>query len=392
MATNTNVPNPPQPQPGPNPGQPNPTPAPVPAPTPVPTNPHEMTPEQIRQLAAGPAPAPVPIAQPAAPPAPYQPMRQADGSYAIQLPTGQIYKGASPEAAYAQLYEAQVNASRHIQQVNAEVERLRAGLAAVTGRPVEVTPGQPGQPATISWDVNLYRELEKQDPLLAQDYLDACRFGFNDINAVRPAFQSMQQTTSKMNLAWETNNFKAMAPDFPQTKEAIDLILKELNGRGLPYTAANLKLVHDSLVRSHAVDPNTGYAPLPANALPQLVAGQPQTMPTQPALPPPAPVAPPVVDANPQGLYSYGPGGFGTRREEVPTAQPAAPPAGQPAPAPPAAAYPSIPQPVAQPQPMPAAPTGAGPVAAPAGAMSEDQLYSMPTDKLRQFVEANLQR
>lgn len=380
MASNVNVPvqNPPAPPAATQP----------PVATAAPTNLNEMTPQQIRDLAAGAAPQPVaaPVVQPQ-PQAGPQPVRGADGQWAIQLPTGQVYKGASPEAAWQQLYDGQVAASRRITELNTEAERLRSGLAAVTGRPVEVTPGAAGQPAKLTWDTAVYRELEKNDPLLAQNYMDACRFGLADINDVPQAFTRMYENTTYNETARETNSFKAMAPDFPGTKEAIDKVLGFLNDNKIAYTATNLKMVHDGMVRAHSLDPTKGYAPH--------TPGQPQGGQPAPAAAPPAaptPVPPPVIDANPQGLYSFGPGGFGTAPPaEAPAVAPA-PQAPQPvAPAPVAATtgYPSMPVPAQQP--LPPAPQGAGPTAG-AGPVTEDTLNTLPTDQLKAYIMQSLQR
>jgi hypothetical protein len=97
-----------------------------------------------------------------------------------------------------------------------------------------------------------------------------------------------------------------------------------------------------------------------------------------------------IYDPNPQGNYSFGPGGFGTSYP----AQPAAPqpaPVAQPtvvAPPPvqvPTVQYPPIPQ-QAAPLPMPTV----TPTQPPTGQASEAQVNEMDTATLRRYIESNL--
>ena len=391
-----------------------------------PVQPIEMTPEQIRALAAGnppqpqpspapqPAPQPVPqpqpqpqqppVQQPPAPtaaPATGQPTRLADGSWELRLPTGQVYKGANEQALITALATAQVNASERIRQVTDEATRFRAGLEAVTGRRQDGGNGQPT--GGFQFDPAVYRELSQSDPMLAFQYQMGALFGVDDINEVIPTVRKVLDNSTKYEVQTAINQFRAQAPDFPGTQDAINKVVGFMKDKNIPFNADNLLLVHQGMVaRGEA---NGGYKPLAPGQIPpgMAVPANPYAQPVaQPAAQPGTQPTPALVSPDPQGLYFFGPDGFGSR-PPAPVPQPTAPaPVAQPASVAQPSAYPPAPAPVAVPGfpsmptpaavPMPAAPIGAPSNSVPTGQLTEDQIAAMPRDQLRQYIESNLQR
>lgn len=373
MATLPTNPTPPQPPASQQP--------PAPAPS---ANPNEMTPQQIRDLAAGPQPVQQPpAAQPVAPPqVPGLPPieRQADGSLSMRMPTGQVYKGRNEWELMAALATAQTNASSRITELGNDNQRLRQGIAAVSGQPVTGADGQPVQAAS-QFDRAIFMELQAQDPILAMNYLDQHRFGLAKIDDVVPYYTRTFQAGDRFAMAETVNNFRLMAPDFPGTQQAVDAVMDFVKRNNIPFNAENLKMVHDGMVMAHAKDPSRGYAPMQlqpnANAQPTVIT-------------PPPPGSPILnYDPNPAGNYGFGPNGFGT--QEVAPAPTAPPVQGQPtAPTMPMPGYPTIPQVSTPSAPLPM-PT-VSPTQPPTAAASEGQVNNMSTDQLRQFIEAGLQR
>jgi hypothetical protein len=281
-----------------------------------------------------------------------------------------------------------VNASARITELSTEAERLRNGLAAVTGQPV----GNGAAPAQ-QFDRAVYMELQAQDPILAMNYLDQHRFGLNNINDVIPYYTRTAQAADEFRTAQTVSQFRLLAPDFPGTQQAVDAVMGYMKQHGIPFSAPNLHMVHQAMVTAHAQNPAVGYAPLQIT----MPGQQPQPQMPQPGNPQPGQPQPQVdprllYDPSPQGNYSFGPGGFGTSYPAQPAA-PTAPTLAQPtvvAPPPvqvPTVQYPPIPQ-QAQPLPMPTV----TPTAAPSGQASEAQVNEMDTAILRRYIESNLPR
>jgi hypothetical protein len=372
METSNNTPNLPQQQP---PAQQ------PPAQQPPSQNPNDLSPQQVRDIAAGipqqaqPAPQQAPPAQiPGLPPI----ERAQDGTMSMRLPTGQVYKGANEYELMAQLAQAQINASGRISELGNETARLRNGLAAVTGQPVQ---GDGIQPAQSQFDRAVYMELQAQDPILAMNYLDQHRFGLNNINEVIPYYQRTAQAADEFRTAQTVSQFRILAPEFPGTQQAVDSVMGFMKQNNIPFTAPNLKLVHDGMVKAGV------YQPLQMTQQPPLQAAQPAP---QPGAPQPPQIDPRLLDPNPQGPYAFGPGGFGTNYPAQPSAsvapQPTQPTVVAPPPLP-TAQYPPIPQ-QAAPLPMPTV----TPTAAPNGQPSEAQVNEMDTSTLRRYIESNLPR
>lgn len=351
----------------------------------LPTNQNDMTPQQLRDLAAG-VPAPQQVAQPgqeAIPNIPGLPPieRQQDGTLAMRLPTGQIYKGTNVTELFTQVVQGQVNASTRITELNTEAQRLRDGLAAVTGQPVGTTPGQ------SQFDRAVYMELQAQDPILAANYLDQHRFGLPNINDVVPYYTRTAQSAEEFRTAQTVNTFRIMSPDFPGTEQAVNEVMGFMKANSIPFTAPNLKLVHDGMVKAGKYQPLQITMPgQPAQPTIQIPGMPPIPVATQPGAP--GALAPVVYDPSPAGNYGFGPGGFGTQAPPPAPVQVAVPSVIAPPPvAVPTAGYPPIPQ-QAVPLPMPQV----TPIQAPPGAVSEAQVNAMDTATLRQYIESNLQR
>jgi hypothetical protein len=374
MATNQTPPQPPAPQ--------------QPA---APQNPGEMTTQQLREPAP-PPPAPAAPQPPAAPPPaapsdmPLPQLNQA-GQYEIALPTGQRYQGATPEQAYQQVIQAQINASELIREQRQELDRIRAGVQQAVGEPPAATAG-----GAMQFDRNVFVQLMNSDPILALDYADACRWKLNSVDEVEEQRQRVFQNTQSTEIDRVTTGFRAMAPDFPGTPEAVDKLMNTMNQQGIPFNAENLNIVHRHLVGLHAQNPQWGYAP----------AGQvvqpPQ--PPQQSLPPQVPPVP--YNPAPMGPYAYDPSvGFqpqGYPQQPPPVVVPPAPVPGQYI-----SATQAPPQPVGYPQipvaayppvyPMPQAPAAPGPgQTLPQGFASEDDINRMSTVDLRNAIAQHLQR
>lgn len=383
-----------------------------PATPPTPSDPNEQTPEQIRQAAQGgsppqpspqpqppqappaaqpPAQAPPAQQPPATPPAPGavpRPIQQPDGKFAIIMPSGQRYIGDSPEATYDQVIQAQVSATRTIRDITGERDRFRAAAQTLSGgQPVDPQSGQPKQ----QFEKGVFQSLQEQDPMTAQLYLLQHLFEFDSIEEVIPALTDMRYQTRDYAYNMAINQFRAQAPDFPGTEDAVNKVMQTMQARNLQFTADNLKLVHDGLKNQ----PH-GYAPLPMQQAPQ----PPQAPPYNPYAAPPQPPQL-AYNPNPQGMYGYEPGrGFGPSSvpmaaQQPPNPYPPPPPGYGYAPLPPNPYLPANVQPPSYPAipavstpPLPTAPTGGPPM--PGQFVDENALYSMDKNALREQLERSL--
>jgi hypothetical protein len=408
MATNSNVPNP-----NPNPPQ---------------EDPNALTPQQIRDRAAGQQPQqtpPAPTQQPPAPqpgqqppqqqppagpqpptqqPPPQQaapsnlprPQRQQDGSFVIQLPTGQRYVGRNEQEAYDNLATAQISASTTIRDLREQADRFQRGIQVLSGAPA-VDPAT-GTPKPV-FEPAIYKSLQEQDPMTAQLYLLQNIFELNSIDEVIPAINDMRYQTRDYAYQMAINKFRAGAPDFPGTQQAVDTLMDTMKAHNLGFTADNLIMVHNALKQQNRY---------PQGAFPQQQPQQPQQFapqqpPQQPAYNPnPNPFQfqpgrgfnqfqppPPPPQQQPQPPFQASPyaqpPGFGPAPYN-PYAQPQNPYA----PAPPqmaAGGFPPMPQ---QQIPIPAGPQGAPGFAPGNGQPNEDALNLLPRDELKRQIEANL--
>lgn len=390
MATNPVNPNPQQPtatqQPQPNP-QPQTQPGTQPVTAPV-TDMNSLTPEQLRQIATGTQPASQqqPIMLPGT-------EQLQDGTLQLKLPTGQVYRGRDATELFNQVVQGQVNASQRITEMSQERERINAAINAIGGR----TPA--GQ-AQEQFDRAVYMELQQVDPIAAQNYLDQYRFGLTSINEVVPYYQNTFRAAQEFQTAQTVNNFRAARPDFPGTREAVDLIIGFMKENNIPFSANNLALVHDGMVKANKYQPLTVQQNSAMTMQPQPgTAGQPGQPVAQP------PQNPGFFDVNPQGNYSFGPNGFGSSpyaapvppAPVVPTAvtaayAPAAPqPPAAPAPYPamPQVGYPGMPNAIPMPMPPATGPITAAPQTVPV--QNEGQLNEMSAQQIRAFIESRLQ-
>jgi hypothetical protein len=252
----------------------------------------------------------------------------------LALPTGQRYKGASPEEVWQQVAAAQVSASQTIRDISLERDRYRRGIQTISGAP-EVDPAT-GQAKPV-FDHGIFENLWGNDPMMGMQYMLQHLFGLNSIDEVVPTLEDVRYQTRDYAYQMAINRFRAAAPDFPGTQQAVDALLDTMKAHNMPFTSDALVMVHNALKQQ--------------NRYPVAQQQPPQGQQPQGQQPPPPQ---PAFNPNPQGPYAYEMGrGFG-------------PPAVFAPPAPPQPQYQAPPNPYQQP-PNPYAAPPAPPGFAPMG-------------------------
>jgi len=97
-----------------------------------------------------------------------------------------------------------------------------------------------------------------EDPVGAQNYLDAYRFGIADPAQVPTYFQGMQTSVSNLEQSTLAAAFVNSHPDFPAGNENAQILTKEvvrLRGQGYPVTMDTLDLAWRNVVSEEKIKP-----------------------------------------------------------------------------------------------------------------------------------------
>lgn len=172
--------------------------------------------------------------------------------YELKLATGEVYKGANLEEAARKLAEGKEQASRTIENLGEQVERLKQERDALRQRTQEqARPATPGN----GFDKMTYYQLLETDPMQAQNYMDAYRFGYPDPNLVPQVHRQILNVAQEVTYERSLRDFYTENPDFPGGKEASTAVAERMEELGLPITTDNLGRAYRQLVREGTIKP-----------------------------------------------------------------------------------------------------------------------------------------
>lgn len=193
----------------------------------------------------------------------------------VKLGDGSVVKGANLEEAFKNLSEMKVNASTAIKEksdlyekektererIENELNELRQAHEALKNPPKPPTPTD-----ATKFNKDTYFQLLGEDPMKAQDYLDAYRFGLEAPEQVRDTFNGMRQGLDSVRQQVDaftqqsvTMSFLAQHPEYPQgdndAAKKLTNRVSQLTKDGFPYSAQTIEFAYYQLVNSDDIKP-----------------------------------------------------------------------------------------------------------------------------------------
>jgi len=194
----------------------------------------------------------------------------------VKLGDGSVVKGANLEDAFKNLSEMKVNASNAIvekqklyEAEKTERERLANELKEAQ-QALEVAKKPPEKPKPIdekAFSKDTYFQLLGEDPMRAQDYIDAYRFDIDSPEKVRETFSGLRQNVDQIKAQVDvftqqsvTAAFLAQHPEYPQgdaeaAKKLTQHVNKLISQDGFPYNPSTVEFAFYQLVNSDAIKP-----------------------------------------------------------------------------------------------------------------------------------------
>jgi len=182
------------------------------------------------------------------------PTTPAPTGFEYKLADGTVVKAENIEEAFktvAKMKEdtaAALRAERESrEQMQGQIDQMRADLQR-----------QAHPPDTGKFDRNHYYQLVGEDPIAAQNYLDAWRFGIPDPQQVPEYFGRMSNTVTQLEQQTLAANFINLHPDFPATGENAQILTKEvmrLREAGHPVNMDTLDLAWRNCQSNDTIQP-----------------------------------------------------------------------------------------------------------------------------------------
>jgi hypothetical protein len=197
-----------------------------------------------------------------------------DGAIEVKLGDNSVVKGTDPEDAFKNLAEMKVNASKAIKDTHdkweaekAERERLAGELEtakAELDKAKEPPKAQPKPDDGKAFNRETYFALLGEDPMKAQDYIDAYRFGIESPDKVRGTFNDMRQNLDRVAQQVDsftqesvTARFLAQHPEYPQgdldAAKKLTAQVSELVKQGMPYSPTLVEFAFFQLVNADQI-------------------------------------------------------------------------------------------------------------------------------------------
>jgi hypothetical protein len=183
--------------------------------------------------------------EPVAEPAVQQPIE-------IKLVTGEVIKAATYEEALKVAVKMQEDTHKTLREEKEARERLEASQASLASEVAKLR--QPPQTNGNGFDKNRYWELMNTDPVMAQNYVDAYRFGIDTPEQVPGYFKQIATDVSNTRQeALAAAFLQQHQEDFPPTgAAALRKQFETLITSGYPATLDTLNMAY-----GHAVDAGT---------------------------------------------------------------------------------------------------------------------------------------
>lgn len=173
----------------------------------------------------------------------------------LTLKDGSVIKASSWEEAVKTAAKMKEDTAEALKQERAEREALRQQLEAMQS---QIAQAQQPKAEPGSFDKSKYFELLNNDPLMAQNYVDAYRFGLGDPSQVPAYFSNMANSISVVEGQMLAGQFLQRHDDFPQDPESARAVREQfqtLQRQGYPQTVETMDMAYQQLVTAGRIKP-----------------------------------------------------------------------------------------------------------------------------------------
>lgn len=176
--------------------------------------------------------------------------------FEVKLADGSVVKAENIEEAFKTLAKMKEDTAAALKESRETATNMQARLDAmqqeIQHKPAPVTDNN-------SFNRDQYYKLVGEDPIMAQNYLDAYRFGVPDPAQVPQFFQEMSQTVTNLQQQTLAATFVNVHPDFPAGDlAAADTLTKEvirLRSEGHPVNMGTMDLAWRNCVAAETIKP-----------------------------------------------------------------------------------------------------------------------------------------
>ncbi len=176
--------------------------------------------------------------------------------FEFKLADGSVVKAENVEEAFKTVAKMKEDTSAALKQEREQRELMQARLDALQ-QEVQQTKTPPRSDES-GFNRDHYYRLVGEDPVMAQNYLDAYRFGIADPAQVPQYFQGIQTTVSNLEQQTLAASFINMHPEFPPSMESATTLTKEvvkLRDAGHPVNMDTLDLAWRNCVSAESIKP-----------------------------------------------------------------------------------------------------------------------------------------
>lgn len=189
-----------------------------------------------------------------------QPTTATPTPYELTLADGSVIKAANQDEAIKVMAKMKVDTANALREQREKAEQLQQQNASLTAQINAAPKPQPAKPQDKNgFDNDRYWTLLNTEPMEAQNYLDAHRFGIEDPKLVPQQFNQMRQEVSEMRQQTIAAQFyQHHAEDFPPEPQAVRSVsqrFQELVGQGFPANALTLDYGYKQLVEEGTIKP-----------------------------------------------------------------------------------------------------------------------------------------
>jgi hypothetical protein len=176
--------------------------------------------------------------------------------FEYKLADGSVVKAENVEEAFKNVAKMKEDTSAALREERAKREEMEARIntmqAEINQRPRPVERDENG------FNKDHYFRLVGEDPISAQNYLDAARFGIGDPNQVPGYFQGTFQKVSNLEQSTLAATFVNSHPDFPGGNDNAQQLTKEvmrLQQAGHPVNMDTMDLAWRNCVENETIKP-----------------------------------------------------------------------------------------------------------------------------------------
>lgn len=189
--------------------------------------------------------------------------------FEVKLADGSVVKAENIEEAFKTVAKMKEDTAAALRESRQSQEQLQQQINQLQMEVAQRTAPPPQDDRAFNRD--RYFRLVGEDPIMAQNYLDAARFGIPDPTQVPGYFQGAFQKVSDLEGTTLAANFVNTHPDFPGGTKEADLLTREvfrLQQTGHPMNMGTLELAWRNMVDSEQIiplePPQEGIEPNPS--------------------------------------------------------------------------------------------------------------------------------